>query len=174
MDKVYRRLLQARIVEAITLTEEVIPNLKDKSEFDTTPDWLNYVIDTIESSIKETSGEYNIKEGITLVTDSMCSPAYKIREIFKNNKPLSLEDIKEIEKQVSNIKIIKNSFYQRETTPEKLNLYTCWSLYQHGASWNKIYELSDANYAWNSDNKDNVIRKLKRWSKNLGWERNPK
>ena len=161
-------------MESITLIEEVIPNLKDRSEFDATPDWLNYIIDTIESSIKEASGEYKVKDGTTLFVDTMCSPVHIIRQIFKNNKPLSLEDIKEIEKQVRNIQIIKNSFYQRETTPEKLNFYTCWSLYQHGASWNKIYELSDANYAWNSHNKDNVIRKLKRWSKNLGWERNSK
>ena len=161
-------------MESITLIEEIIPKLKDRSEFDATPDWLNYIIDTIESSIKEASGEYKVNEGTTLFVDAMCSPVNIIRQIFKNNKPLSLEDIKEIEKQVRNIQIIKNSFYQRETTPEKLNLYTCWSFYQHGASWNKIYELSDANYAWNSDNKDNVIRKLKRWSKNLGWERNSK
>ena len=161
-------------MESITLIEEIIPKLKDRSEFDATPDWLNYIIYTIESSIKEASGEYKVNEGTTLFVDAMCSPVNIIRQIFKNNKPLSLEDIKEIEKQVRNIQIIKNSFYQRETTPEKLNLYTCWSLYQHGASWNKIYELSDANYAWNSDNKDNVIRKLKRWSKNLGWERNSK
>lgn len=153
-------------MESIKLIEELIPKLKDKSEFDTTPDWLNYVIDTIEDALAKSD---DIK-----FVDANVSPVHKIRNIFKNNKPLDIEDIKEIEEQVSNIQKIKNSFYQRETTPEKLNLYLCWSLYQHGASWNKIYQLSDDNYAWNSESKDNVIRKLKRWSKNLNWQRNPK
>ena len=96
-------------MESITLIEEIIPKLKDRSEFDATPDWLNYIIDTIESSIKEASGEYKVNEGTTLFVDAMCSPVNIIRQIFKNNKPLSLEDIKEIEKQVRNIQIIKNS-----------------------------------------------------------------
>jgi hypothetical protein len=150
--------------KSITFTEELIPKLKNESSFDTTPAYLNYLSDTIEQSIKST-------EGIVYLTDKNVSPMYQIRKIFNENKPLSLEDIKEIKHHVVNIQKIKNSFYQRETTAEKLNLFLCWSLYEQGVSWSKIYEMSDENCAWNSHDKDDVIRIMKRYSKKFQWRR---
>ena len=47
----------------------------------------------------------------------------------------------------------------------------CWSLYEQGVSWNKIHDITDENESWDSDSKDNVIRKLKRMKKRFQWER---
>ena len=157
-----RNVLQMH--DPITFIEELIPKLKDESSFDTTPAYLNYLSDTIEQALEP-------KRGFVHLTNKNVSPVYQIRKIFNENKPLSLEDIKEIKHHVVNIQKIKNSFYQRETTAEKLNLFLCWSLYEQGVSWNKIYELSDENCAWNSDDKDQVIRIMKRYSKKFQWRR---
>lgn len=151
--------------EPITMIEAVIPRLKDKSEFETTPDWLNYVIDTINDSANESA------KTITLFVNKDVSPVYQIRKIFKNNKPLSLRDIKNVERHVRNIKRVQTSLCQRGTTADKLNFYMCWSLYEKGVSWNKIYDITDKNCSWDSDNKDNVIRKLKRMKTRFQWER---
>lgn len=150
--------------DPIIFTEELIPKLKDESSFDTAPAYLNYLSDTIEEAIESS-------EGITYLTDKNVSPVFQIRQIFKNNKPLSLEDIKSIKHHVVNIQKIKNSFFQRETTADKLNLFLCWSLYEQGVSWNKIYEMSDENCAWDSDDQDQVIRIMKRYSKKFQWLR---
>jgi hypothetical protein len=69
-------------MKSITLIEELIPKLKYKSEFDTTPDWLNYVIDTIEDALAQS-------DDVRFV-DANVSPVHKIRNIFKNNKPLAI------------------------------------------------------------------------------------
>ena len=151
--------------EPITMIEAVIPRLKDKSEFETTPDWLNYVIDTINDSSNESA------KTITLFVNKDVSPVHQIRKIFKNNKPLSLRDIKNVERHVRNIKRVQTSLCQRGTTADKLNFYMCWSLYEKGVSWNKIYDITDTNCSWDSDNKDNVIRKLKRMKTRFQWER---
>ena len=151
--------------EPITMIEAVIPRLKDKSEFETTPDWLNYVIDTINDSANESA------KTITLFVNKDVSPVHQIRKIFKNNKPLSLRDIKNVERHVRNIKRVQTSLCQRGTTADKLNFYMCWSLYEKGVSWNKIYDITDKNCSWDSDNKDNVIRKLKRMKTRFQWER---
>ena len=151
--------------EPITMIEAVIPRLKDKSEFETTPDWLNYVIDTINDSANESA------KTITLFVNKDVSPVHQIKKIFKNNKPLSLRDIKNVERHVRNIKRVQTSLCQRGTTADKLNFYMCWSLYEKGVSWNKIYDITDKNCSWDSDNKDNVIRKLKRMKTRFQWER---
>lgn len=151
--------------EPITMIEAVIPRLKDKSEFETTPDWLNYVIDTINDSANEST------KTITLFVNKDVSPVHQIKKIFKNNKPLSLRDIKNVERHVRNIKRVQTSLCQRGTTADKLNFYMCWSLYEKGVSWNKIYDITDKNCSWDSDNKDNVIRKLKRMKTRFQWER---
>ena len=140
--------------EPITMIEAVIPRLKDQSEFETTPEWLNYVIDTINESV-------SLNNEVKFVNKEV-SPVHQIRKIFKNNKPLSLKDIKNVKRHVRNIKRVQTSLCQRGTTADKLNFYLCWSLYEKGVSWNKIYDITDKNCAWDSDNKDNVIRKLKR------------
>ena len=151
--------------EPITMIEAVIPRLKDKSEFETTPDWLNYVIDTINDSANESA------KTITLFVNKDVSPVHQIRKIFKNNKPLSLRDIKNVERHVRNIRRVQTSLCQRGTTADKLNFYMFWSLYEKGVSWNKIYDITDKNCSWDSDNKDNVIRKLKRMKTRFQWER---
>ena len=66
---------------------------------------------------------------------------------------------------------MQTSLCQRGTTADKLNFYMCWSLYEKGVSWNKIYDITDTNCSWDSDNKDNVIRKLKRMKTRFQWER---
>lgn len=157
--------------EPITMIEAVIPRLKDKSEFETTPVWLNYVIDTITESIDAKRGINGKVEGVTLFVNKDVSPVHQIRKIFKNNKPLSLRDIKNVERHVRNIKRVQTSLCQRGTTADKLNFYMCWSLYEQGVSWNKIYDITDKNCSWDSDNKDNVIRKLKRMKTRFQWER---
>ena len=147
----------------ITMIEAIIPRLKDKLEFETTPEWLNYVIDTINESVASSNEVKFVNQDV--------SPVYQIRKIFKNNKPLSLKDIKHVELHVRNIKRIQTSLCQRGTTADKLNFYLCWSLYEQGVSWNKIYDITDKNCAWDSDNKDNVIRKLKRMKTRFQWKR---
>ena len=147
----------------ITMIEAIIPRLKDKLEFETTPEWLNYVIDTINESVASSNEVKFVNQDV--------SPVYQIRKIFKNNKPLSLKDIKNVEFHVRNIKKIQTSLCQRGTTADKLNFYLCWSLYEKGVSWNKIYDITDKNCAWDSDNKDNVIRKLKRMKTRFQWKR---
>ena len=81
------------------------------------------------------------------------------------------KDIKNVEFHVRNIKKIQTSLCQRGTTADKLNFYLCWSLYEKGVSWNKIYDITDKNCAWDSDNKDNVIRKLKGMKTRFQWKR---
>ena len=147
----------------ITMIEAIIPRLKDKLEFETTPEWLNYIIDTINESVASSNEVKFVNQDV--------SPVHQIRKTFKNNKPLSLKDIKNVEFHVRNIKKIQTSLCQRGTTADKLNFYLCWSLYEKGVSWNKIYDITDKNCAWDSDNKDNVIRKLKRMKTRFQWKR---
>jgi hypothetical protein len=105
--------------EPITMIEAVIPRLKDQSEFETTPEWLNYVIDTINASIDAKKGVYGKVEGVTLLVNQEVSPVHQIRKIFKNNKPLSLKDIKNVKRHVRNIKRVQTSLCQRGTTADK-------------------------------------------------------
>jgi hypothetical protein len=70
-----------------------------------------------------------------------------------------------------NIKKVQNSFNQRGTRADKYNFYLCWSMYEAGYSWTKIYELSDENEAWDSFDKKTVVRKLKRMAIRFNGER---
>ena len=62
-----------------------LPELRDRKEGETTPEYLNYINTKVNQAHQE----------IILL-----SPFYKISEIFKSTEPLSLEDIKIIFKEV--------------------------------------------------------------------------
>jgi len=66
-----------------------LPELRDRKEGETTPEYLNYINTKVNQAHQEI---------ITL------SPFYKISEIFKSTEPLSLEDIKIIFKEVEKYK----------------------------------------------------------------------
>jgi|TARA_B110000967_G_scaffold189553_1_gene213358 hypothetical protein len=166
------------MAELITLIEKNIPKFKEKSEFDSIPEYINHISETIERSLERTKS-INIDDGygkepmdgITIFEHQGVSPVYKIRNLLAY-KPLSLDDIKEIMQQASNIKAIQNSLCKRGTTAEKMNLYLCWSLYEKGISISEIYDISNKNCDWNSSSKDNVINKIKKWANKFRWQRN--
>ena len=65
------------------------PNLRLKTDDETTPDYLNYIFDTVD------------KFHTTLLIDQ--SPFYKIATIFDTKKPLGLDDIQNIINEVKNL-----------------------------------------------------------------------
>ena len=67
---------------------DYFPPLRDKAEEETTPDYLNYISDTIDQSHQ------------TLLMEQ--SPYYKILNIFNTKKPLGLDDIQNIFSEVKN------------------------------------------------------------------------
>ena len=69
---------------------DYFPPLRDKAEEETTPDYLNYVSDTIDQSHQ------------TLLMEQ--SPYYKIFTIFSTKKPLGLIDIQDIFNEVKKLK----------------------------------------------------------------------
>lgn len=83
----------------ITLVEELMPRIKEKSEFDITPKYLNYISDLIDEATDRADKILNV--------DQFINPAYIIKNIFKNNRPLDIKDIKEIEYQLNQIKKIQ-------------------------------------------------------------------
>ena len=69
---------------------DYFPALREKTDQETTPDYLNYLSNTIDQS-------HN-----TLLMEQ--SPYFKILTIFNTKKPLDLEDIKNIFNEVKNLK----------------------------------------------------------------------
>ena len=69
---------------------DYFPALRDKADKETTPDYLNYISDTIEKS-------HN-----TFLKEQ--SPYYKIFTIFSTKKPLGLDDIQDIFNEVNKLK----------------------------------------------------------------------
>ena len=65
------------------------PTLRLKTDDETTPDYLNYIFDTVD------------KFHTTLLMDQ--SPFYKIATIFDTKKPLGLDDIQNIINEVKNL-----------------------------------------------------------------------
>ena len=81
------------------IIKEFLPNLKLRNFFDTTPDYLNHISDSVDNAIVQA-------EELLLTGHSFLRPVYKIKGIF-NNKPLDLSDIKEIEEQANRIRSFK-------------------------------------------------------------------
>ena len=81
------------------IIKEFLPNLKLRNFFDTTPDYLNHISDSVDNAILQA-------EELLLTGHSCLRPVYKIKGIF-DNKPLDLSDIKEIEDQANRIRNFK-------------------------------------------------------------------
>ena len=81
------------------IIKELQPNLKLRNFFDTTPDYLNHISDSVDNAIVQA-------EELLLTGHSCLRPVYKIKGIF-DNKPLDLSDIKEIEEQANRIRSFK-------------------------------------------------------------------
>ena len=81
------------------IIKEFLPNLKLRNFFDTTPDYLNHISDSVDNAIAQA-------EELLLTGHSCLRPVYKIKGIF-DNKPLDLSDIKEIEEQANRIRSFK-------------------------------------------------------------------
>lgn len=64
------------------LSKDHFPALRPRAETETTPDYLNYLSDTIELAHDK------------ILQDQ--SPFYKILKIFNTKKPLGLDDIQNI------------------------------------------------------------------------------
>ena len=164
--------------ETVTLLEEIILPFKKESSFDNEGDYLNHVLDNIinsrdiASAIRRDDPEgREPRPGISLVKQIQVSPVGKIEALFKDNAILSKDHIKEIREHVLNIKKIKQSMSQRKTSEDKFNFYTCWALYELGVPVSEIYEVTNKENAWDGQ-KDNVMRKIKRWAKNYKWKKN--
>ena len=81
------------------IIKELQPNLKLRNFFDTTPDYLNHISDSIDKAILQA-------EELLLTGHSCLRPVYKIKDIF-DDKPLDLSGIKEIENQANRIRSLK-------------------------------------------------------------------
>tara|TARA_B100000767_G_scaffold259477_1_gene269260 strand:- start:2814 stop:3083 length:270 start_codon:yes stop_codon:yes gene_type:complete len=79
------------------IIKELLPDLELKNSFKTTPEYLNYISDSIDQVIAQA-------EHLLLTGHSKLTPIYKIKTIF-TNKPLDLNDIKEIEQQANKIRV---------------------------------------------------------------------
>ena len=147
-----------------------MPRIKDRNAFDSDRAFAEYIYQSIKEAMKVNMGKDRDIDGITPVSMKV-SPTSRVREIYESTDNLSDKQVKEIIAHGINIRKIQTSLCQRGTTADKLNFYLCWSLYEKGVSWNKIYDITDKNCAWDSDNKDNVIRKLKRMKTRFQWKR---
>tara|TARA_B100000780_G_C21025469_1_gene411042 strand:+ start:399 stop:668 length:270 start_codon:yes stop_codon:yes gene_type:complete len=85
------------MITDISIIKELLPKLELKNAFNTTPEYLNYISNSIDKVILQA-------EDLLLTGHSNLSPIYKIKTIF-NNKPLDLNDIKEIEQQANKIRV---------------------------------------------------------------------
>ena len=164
--------------ETVTLLEEIILPFKKESSFDNEGDYLNHVLDNIINSRelgmpirKDDPQGREPRPGKLMLNQMQISPVHKIEMLFKDNAILSKDHIKEIREHVLNIKKIKQSMSQRKTSEDKFNFYTCWALYELGVPVSEIYEVTNKENAWDGQ-KDNVMRKIKRWAKNYKWKKN--
>ncbi len=66
------------------------PPLRDKRLDETSPEYLNYIFDTVDQAHDELL---------------QLSPYYKISHIFKTKKPLDLADIKSIYDEIKRLRI---------------------------------------------------------------------
>ncbi len=151
------------MAQPITLTESIIPRLNQRSKYEHDRAYADYVYQTIVKALSD-------EPETSPLTSNMTSPALRIVSAYKKEASLSDKSIKRIMKHAVNIGKIQSSLCRRGTTADKSNFYLCWSLFEQGLSWSKIYDVSNDNCAWNSQSKDDVINKLKRMSLRFSWE----
>ena len=125
-----------------------------------------------ELSISRPRVVYRDIEGVTVMSAKV-SPTYRIKEIYESIEAskLSNKQIKEIMAHAVNIKKVQNSLCQRGTTADKLNFYVVWSLYEQGLELPKIFEITDKNCPWITDDVETVMRKIRKWAVRFNWKR---
>ena len=156
----------------IVLTESLVPRLKARTEFDNDRVYVDYVYESIREALKTNTGKHRDIEGITVMSAKV-SPTYRIKEIYESIEAskLSNKQIKEIMAHAVNIKKVQNSLCQRGTTVDKLNFYMIWSLYEQGLELPKIFEITDKNDAWETEDVETVMRKIRKWAVRFNWKR---
>ena len=154
----------------LTLLESLMPRIKDRNAFENDRAFAEYIYQTIKEAMKVNMGKDRDIDGTTPVSMKV-SPTSRVREIYESTDNLSDKQVKQIIEHGINIRKIQTSLCQRGTTADKWNLYFCWSLYEQGKSWNEIYELSDNNFAWLSEDPETIKRKLRRWKTRFNWQR---
>ena len=147
-----------------------MPRIKDRNAFENDRAFAEYIYQTIKEAMKVNMGKDRDIDGTTPVSMKV-SPTSRVREIYESTDNLSDKQVKQIIEHGINIRKIQTSLCQRGTTADKWNLYFCWSLYEQGKSWNEIYELSDNNFAWLSEDPETIKRKLRRWKTRFNWQR---
>ena len=145
------------------LVEELVPKIRLQLDSETTPQYLNYIFDTIEEAL--------FKE-FSIIGDMDRSPVVKLWKMSGNPNPFDLEDVSHIHKLIKQITLIQNSLRSRIGLQHKRNFYLIWRLYEEGKSWNEIYEITNKLEPYTMD-RDNTIRNLKKYPKNFSWERKP-
>ena len=146
------------------LVEELVPKIRLQLDSETTPQYLNYIFDTIEEAL--------FNKEFSIIADSDRSPVLKIWKMSANPNPFDLEDVSNIHKLIKQIVLIQNSLKSRIGYRHKRNFYLIWRLYEEGKSWDDIYEITNKLVPYEGD-KSNIIRNLKKYPKNFSWERKP-
>ena len=156
----------------MVLIESLIPRLKQRTEFDNDRVYVDYVYESIREALKTNMGKHRDIEGVTVMSAKV-SPTYRIKEIYESIEAskLSNKQIKEIMAHAVNIKKVQNSLCQRGTTADKLNFYMVWSLYEQGLELPKIFEITDKNDAWETEDVETVMRKIRKWAVRFNWKR---
>ena len=134
------------------LVEELVPKIRLQLDSETTPQYLNYIFDTIEEAL--------FKE-FSIIGDMDRSPVVKLWKMSGNPNPFDLEDVSHIHKLIKQITLIQNSLRSRIGLQHKRNFYLIWRLYEEGKSWNEIYEITNKLEPYTMD-RDNTIRNLKK------------
>lgn len=146
------------------LVEELIPKIRLQLDSETTPQYLNYIFDTIEESL--------FGDEFSIVGDMDRSPVVKLWKMSGNPNPFDLEDVSNIHKLIKQITLIQNSLKSIIGLQHKRNFYLIWRLYEEDKSWNEIYEITNKLEPYIMD-RDNIIRNLKKYPKNFMWDRKP-
>ena len=145
------------------LVEELIPRIRLQLDSETTPQYLNYIFDTIETLFAD---EFH------MIADMDRSPVVKLWKMSANPNPFDLEDVTNIQKLIKQITLIQNSLRSRIGLQYKTKFYLIWRLYEEGKSWNEIYKITNKLEPYIMD-RDNIIRNLKKYPKDFLWERKP-
>ena len=156
----------------MVLIESLMPRLKQRTEFDNDRVYVDYVYESIREALKTNMGKNRDIDGVTPVSAKV-SPTYRINEIYESTEAskLSNKQIKEIMAHAVNIKKVQNSLCQRGTTADKFNFYVVWSLYEQGLELPKIYKITDDMCAWETDDVETVMRKIRKWAVRFNWKR---
>jgi len=156
----------------MVLIESLIPRLKQRTEFDNDRVYVDYVYESIREAKNTNMGKTRDIDGVTPVSAKV-SPTNRIEAIYTSTEAskLSNKQIKEIMAHAVNIKKVQNSLCQRGTTADKFNFYRVWSLYEQGLELPKIFKITDEMCAWETDDVETVMRKIRKWAVRFNWKR---